>query len=59
MAKRPAKSAFYKKIFLKNYDLISAAYHEAGHAISGLLNFIKIVAVEAKIYKDGKSESLS
>jgi hypothetical protein len=50
-----AKSSFYKKIFLKNYDLISATYHEAGHAVSGLLNFIKIIAVEAKEYKDGKT----
>lgn len=55
MSKRGlAKSAFYKKIFNKNYDLISATHHEAGHAISGLLNFIKILVVEAKIYKDDK-----
>lgn len=52
--KGPAKSAYYKKLFNKNYDLISATYHEAGHAISGLLNFIKIIVVEAKIYSDNK-----
>jgi len=47
-----AKSNFYKKLFHQQCYLISAAYHEAGHAIIGLLNFIKINSVESCIYKD-------
>lgn len=49
-----AKSSYYKKIFHKNYDLITATYHEAGHTVCGLLHFIKVSEVEARLYKDDK-----
>ena len=41
-------SNFGKSIIKKlsqDYELISASYHEAGHVVYGLLNFIKIQAV--------------
>lgn len=49
-----AKSSFYRKLFHQNYDLISATYHEAGHAVIGLLYFFKVYAVEADLYQNKK-----
>lgn len=34
----------------RDYELISACYHEAGHTVYGLLNFIKIQAVAVNIF---------
>lgn len=46
MPKYRANSAHYRKQFHKNYEIISSAYHEAGHAVFALLHFLKVFSVE-------------
>lgn len=42
----------------QDYELISTCYHEAGHTVSGLLNFMKIPAVTVN-YADKRVEGFT
>lgn len=46
----------FRKKVSKTYDSISTAYHESGHTIYGLLNFIKIDLVE--IFENKKDKRI-
>lgn len=45
-----------QKRALRSYELLTAAYHEAGHTVYGLLHFMQItsVAIHSNVHKDGE-----
>lgn len=46
MPNNGAQPSRYRQKFHRNYEMISAAYHEAGHTVYGLLHFMKVSLVE-------------
>lgn len=47
-------SDYHKKRLSHEFEIITTAFHEAGHVISGLLNMLKVqsVGIDAKIDRD-------